>query len=98
MKKLTTQEVEKIAKLSRIKLTPAEVKKFTTQLTSILGYVEKINEIDTKNIEYKPYVGSVNPLREDIPSDCLTSEEAVGQSQLKKGKYFAVPRVIEEKS
>ena len=95
MTKLTKDQVKKIARLCRIKLTPEEIDKFTSQLTSILDYVQKINEVDTGKITFKSQTDLVNITREDTPGECLSSDEATGQSELKKGKYFAIPKILE---
>jgi aspartyl-tRNA(Asn)/glutamyl-tRNA(Gln) amidotransferase subunit C len=49
--KLTIEEVKKIASLARLRLTETELSKFQDQLSSILDYVVKLNEVDTKNVE-----------------------------------------------
>ena len=96
MTKLTKDQVKKIARLCRIKLTPEEIEKFTGQLTSILDYVQKINEVDTGKITFKSQTDLVNVTREDIPGKSLTSDEATSQSELKKGKYFVIPNIFEK--
>ena len=64
---LTTQEVKHIAHLARLGLTDQEVEKFTLQLSSILEYVEKLQEVDTKGIEPTAQVtGLENVMRPDL--------------------------------
>jgi aspartyl-tRNA(Asn)/glutamyl-tRNA(Gln) amidotransferase subunit C len=48
---ITRTDVEKIAELARLELTSEETDSFTEQLGSILGYIEKLNELDTADIE-----------------------------------------------
>jgi aspartyl-tRNA(Asn)/glutamyl-tRNA(Gln) amidotransferase subunit C len=48
---LTTDEVRHIAKLAKLKLSEEEIKKFTTQLSDILGFFEQLQEVDTENVE-----------------------------------------------
>lgn len=63
---LTKEEVVKIAKLARLSLNEAEIEKYSKDLNAILGYVEQLQELDTKNVE--PMIGAINhqkPLRED---------------------------------
>ena len=63
---LSKEGVEHVAKLARIELTDAEVKKFQKQLSDILGYIEKLNEADTENIEPTSHVaGLENVTKED---------------------------------
>ena len=64
--KLTLDEVQRVAVLARLRLTPKEQTQLTEQLDHILAYMEKLGELDTSNI--KPFshaVDAVNVLRED---------------------------------
>ncbi len=72
MTTLTTAQVLHIAKLARLELTSEEVNKMTKELSSILGYIEMLNEVDTSTVEPTAQVtGITNALREDtvIPSE-----------------------------
>lgn len=77
MAQLTDDDVRHIAKLARLKLSDAEVKKFTKEMDSILRYVEMLNEVNTENVEPTAQVtGLTNVFREDIvkPSEATTEE------------------------
>lgn len=64
--KLTKQQIEHVAKLARLGLTPKEVEKFQTQLSSILDYVEQLNEVNTDGVEPTAQVtGLTNVMRKD---------------------------------
>jgi len=95
MTKLTKKEVKKIASLAKIKLTDKEVEKFSKQLTSILDYVKKISEVDTKKINFKSHVDIENIFRDDVAAPSLSQEEAVSQAENKDG-YITIPRVLDE--
>lgn len=72
MSSLTKDQVRHIAKLARLQLTDAEVEKFAPQLTSILGYVDMLQEVDTSKVEATAQVtGLTSVFREDQvkPSD-----------------------------
>ncbi len=93
---LTRDDVLHIAKLSRIKLTDAEVEKFKDQLSAVLGYIDKLNEIDTSGIE--PTInttGIIDRMREDELKPSFTQEEALANSQQTYNGFFAVPNVFE---
>lgn len=63
---LTEKEVQHIAKLARLQLSKEEEKQYQSQLSSILDFVEQLNEVDTKNVEETSQVtGLVNHYRED---------------------------------
>lgn len=81
---LTIEEVRKIAKLARIKLSDDEVERFAGQLTNILEYVDILKEVDTENVEPTCQVtGLVNVMEEDVEKDYSVSrEEILGCSEL----------------
>ena len=84
MAALSDDDVRHIAKLARLKLTDSEVKKFSKELTSILDYIEVLNEVDTGNIEPTAQVtGLANTEREDeIRKSEATKEDLLGCSPL----------------
>lgn len=84
MTTLTEAQVRHIAKLARLKLSDAEVKKFSSELTKILEYIAVLNELDTGNVPPTAQVtGLQNVLREDVvkPSEAA-KEELLGCSPL----------------
>lgn len=77
MATLTEEQVRHIAKLARLRLSDAEVKKYSTELTKILGYIEILNELKTDDVGPTAQVtGLENVLREDIvkPSEALPED------------------------
>jgi len=84
MVNLHDDNVRHIAKLARLKLSEEEVQKFTKELSSILGYVEILNELDTENVEPTAQVtGLTNVFREDVVHESeATTEELLGCSPL----------------
>ncbi len=69
--KITCEEVEHIAELARTELTEEEKRKFSGELSDVLGYVKQLGEVDTKNIKPVSQVtGLVNVLRDDIIENC----------------------------
>ncbi len=94
-KKLTTEEVKHVAKLSRIELSDAEVGKFRGQLSKILQYIDKINEIDTEDVEPTWQVtGLKNVLREDRVDDCNCSDELIEAAPESEGRQIKVKSVL----
>lgn len=82
--KLTQDDVKKIAKLARVKLTPEEIERFTTQLTAILSYVELLGEVDTSGVpETSQVTGLTNVTRPDeIDHSLATPEELLSTTAL----------------
>ncbi|MDF1498390.1 MAG: Asp-tRNA(Asn)/Glu-tRNA(Gln) amidotransferase subunit GatC [Patescibacteria group bacterium] len=68
---LSIEEVEHIADLARIELTKDEKEKFSIELSAVLGYIEQLKEVDTKNVKPVSQVtGLENVFREDIIEGC----------------------------
>ncbi|MBU0981087.1 Asp-tRNA(Asn)/Glu-tRNA(Gln) amidotransferase subunit GatC [Patescibacteria group bacterium] len=95
--KLTKEEVEKLAHLARMKLTPEEVSKYSEQLTDILDYVQMLSELDTKGVpETSQVTGLSNVTREDeIKMDLCKPEELLKCSPLPvANRQIRVKRII----
>lgn len=92
---VTNKEVEHIAQLARLKFNDSEIEKFTDDLNEILGYVEKLNELDTENIEplSHPVEGS-NVFRADEVKGSIKTEEGLKNAPQASEEYFKVPKVI----
>lgn len=84
MATLSDQDVRHIAKLCRLNVSDDEVKKFSQELSSILSFVEKLQEVDTSNVEPTPNpTGMENSFREDaVVSDGPTTQELLDASAL----------------
>lgn len=88
--------IDYVAHLARIELTPQELERFSRQLQDILGFIDKLKELNTQEISPASHVLALtNVLREDLPAEGLTSEEALKNSPSRKGSFFSVPKVIE---
>ncbi len=97
--KIDAEQVRKVAKLSRLELTDAEVKEFTDQLSAILDYMEKMNELDTTGTE--PLAHSLpisNVFREDTVRESLGTERALANAPRRDGEFFKVPKILDDSS
>jgi aspartyl-tRNA(Asn)/glutamyl-tRNA(Gln) amidotransferase subunit C len=87
---LSTDEVRHIAKLARLRLTEEEVEKFSQELTSILQYVEMLQEVNTENVEETAQVtGLRSVFREDAPWNAEARENAGGLRPASRGELLA---------
>jgi len=87
--------VEKIAHLARLELTGEEKKAMIKDMNKILGFMDKLNEIDTTGVEPLVYMtNEVNNLREDVIKHEITHEEAMLNAPKQDGDYFLVAKVI----
>jgi len=88
--------VKYVAHLARIALTLDEEKKLAAQLGGILGYIEKLNELDVTNIEPTAHaVPLVNITRPDEVRPSLPHEEALRNAPRQANGLFIVPKIVE---
>lgn len=98
--KITRKDVEYVAALAHLELSPEETERMQQQLDSILEYVEKLNQLDTAQVEPMAQVlAEVRPdvaLRADEERPCLPHDEALAAAPDRDETYFKVPKVIEK--
>lgn len=90
---LTQTDLEKVAKLARLALTPEESSELTLEIEKIIGYFEQIKQLDLQDISPMTHAVSIKlPLRPDDinPTKCL-----IELLPYKKFSYFVVPAVLE---
>jgi len=96
---ITEKDVEKIAELASLELTEQEKKLFTTQLASIVTYVEKLSELDTADVPPMMHAGTDEDAdyaqRDDDVLPCLGQEVALANAPDPARGFFRVPKVIE---
>ena len=94
--KITPDVVSHIATLCRIGLSDEEHKLFTEQLNQILAYIDKLDKLNTENVEPTSHVLPIkNVLREDKVSPSLPAEKILANAPDKDKAFFKVPRIIE---
>jgi aspartyl-tRNA(Asn)/glutamyl-tRNA(Gln) amidotransferase subunit C len=97
--KIDKEQVRKVAKLSRLELTEAEIEEFTGQLSAILGYVEKMNELDTENVKPLAHCLPVhNVFRQDAVKPSIGTEKALANAPQRDGQFFKVPKILDDSS
>lgn len=99
MEKLTNNtkiDVAYVAKLARLALSREEIKRLGRQLNDILGYISKLNEINTETVEPTSHVLPLqNVERDDEVRPSLPIGETLKNAPSKEGNFFKVPKVIE---
>jgi aspartyl-tRNA(Asn)/glutamyl-tRNA(Gln) amidotransferase subunit C len=97
--KLTREEVARVAVLARLRLTAAEESEFTAQLEQILGYMDKLNEIDTNTVlpfSHRNWLGDlVENLREDKVANKPSTDALLANAPDRDGTFFKVPKILE---
>jgi aspartyl-tRNA(Asn)/glutamyl-tRNA(Gln) amidotransferase subunit C len=90
-------QVRKVAKLARLDLTDAEVAEFTGQLSAILDYVARMNELNTEGVEPLAHCLPIkNVFREDKGKESLGTEKTLANAPQRDGPFFKVPKILEE--
>ena len=93
---ITKKDVEHVATLARLQFDDEELDLFTHQLNDILGYFEKLQQVDTTNVEPSTHaVQLTNALREDIQKESLSAEKSLQNAPDSERSYFKVPKIIE---
>jgi aspartyl-tRNA(Asn)/glutamyl-tRNA(Gln) amidotransferase subunit C len=94
--RITREEVQRVALLARLRLTPQEESQLTEQLDHILGYMEKLAELDTSNVEpFSHAVDAVNVVREDIITNRPNADALLANAPDRDATNFKVPKIIE---
>ncbi len=89
-------DVSHVAKLANLELSKKEKEKFEKQLSSILSYVEKLNEVDTKDVlETSQVTGLENVTREDKIEPSLSQEETLSNVKSKQNGQIKVKAILE---
>ena len=97
--KIDQMLVRKVAKLARLALSDSEVAEFSRQLSSILEYVEKMNELDTEKVQPLAHCLPIsNCFREDVAAESLGTEKALANAPERDGDFFKVPKILDEAS
>jgi aspartyl-tRNA(Asn)/glutamyl-tRNA(Gln) amidotransferase subunit C len=97
--KIDQAQVRKVAKLARLDLNDSEIEQFTGQLSAIIEYVEKMNELDTENVEPLAHCLPINNcLREDVIKQSLGTEATLANAPARDGEFFKVPKILDDSS
>jgi aspartyl-tRNA(Asn)/glutamyl-tRNA(Gln) amidotransferase subunit C len=92
---VTKQEVEKIAELARLEFNENEIAHLTNEMNQILHHMDKLNELDTSNVEPLLHPIEVkNVFREDELKESINREDALKNAPEKDEEFFKVPKVI----
>lgn len=93
---LTEAEITKVAHLARLAIPPAELPAMTAEVNGILGWIEKLQAVNTDGVEPLVSVsGMTLPLREDVVTMGGQAAEIVKNSPETLENYFVVPKVVE---
>lgn len=93
---VSKQEIEHVAKLARLNLTEQEKDKFSNEMSGIITFVDKLNELDTTGVEPTAHVIPIqNVFREDNIEPSYNREKILQNAPSQKEGCFLVPKVVE---
>ena len=98
---VTREEIERVAELAHLNLTPEETGSMVHDLNAILDHIAQLEQLDTSKVEPLAQVSELNgageprSLREDVIRPSLDRAEVMSQSPDSSGSFFKVPKVIE---
>ena len=96
---ITEADVEKVAQLAHMEITPDELKVFAPQMADIVAYVEQLNALDTTDVQ--PSLGGLTPegeatdsARDDVMAPSLGQKTALAEAPDAASGHFRVPKVL----
>ena len=97
MKRISSDEVKKVAQLARLELNESEIQQHAGQLEKILDYIKQLEKINTENIPCTTRaIEVVNVFRKDEKKDFENSEELLDLAPSRENKFFKVPKIISD--
>lgn len=94
---INNELVDKLADLAKLEFDENSKKEIIKDLSRIISFVDKLNELDTKNVEPLIYMSDeVNVLREDEIKQEITQAESLKNAPKKDSDFFKVPKVIDK--
>jgi aspartyl-tRNA(Asn)/glutamyl-tRNA(Gln) amidotransferase subunit C len=95
-KRITIEQVRHVARLARLELNAAEEQSLQSDLSAILAYVDKLNQLNTDEVEPTTQVGeSGTPIRDDEITNRPAPEEMLANAPARSRNFFKVPKIIE---
>jgi aspartyl-tRNA(Asn)/glutamyl-tRNA(Gln) amidotransferase subunit C len=96
MSKITRQDVEYVAGLAQLALDEAAAERLVHEMGEILSYMDKLNELDTSNVEPMMHaLEMTNVFRDDAVDESLPREVALRTAPLSDDEYFLVPKILD---
>ena len=94
---ISREDVEHVARLARLALTPEELERMRAQLNAILVHIDALKAVNTDGVEPTSHaVPVVNVLREDEPRPSCPPDDMLRNAPDRAGQFFRVPRIIED--
>jgi aspartyl-tRNA(Asn)/glutamyl-tRNA(Gln) amidotransferase subunit C len=96
--KIDSKTVDKLADLAKLEYDEAGREEIVKDLNRIVGFIEKLNELDTSSVEPLIYLtDTTNVMRDDVVKQEITQQEALKNAPKKDSDYIKAPKVIDKK-
>jgi aspartyl-tRNA(Asn)/glutamyl-tRNA(Gln) amidotransferase subunit C len=94
--KITLEQVRHVARLARLRLSTDEEERLRADMDEMLAYVDKLNELDTKDVAPTAQVGEAGmPMRDDEVTNQPAADAMLANAPSRERNYFKVPKIIE---
>jgi aspartyl-tRNA(Asn)/glutamyl-tRNA(Gln) amidotransferase subunit C len=94
--KISLEQVRHVARLARLELSPNDEQRLRADMDEMLAYVDKLNELDTKDVAPTTQVGEAGtPMRDDEVTNPAAAEAMLANAPSRERGYFKVPKIIE---
>ena len=94
---ISNETIDKLADLAKLEFSGDEKEKLKDDLNKIISFIDKLNELDTQNVEPLIFMSNeVNMLRDDVVKQVITHEEAMKNATSKDSDYFRVTKFLEK--
>ena len=94
--KITLEQVRHVARLARLELSPQDEDRLRADMDEMLAYVDKLNELDTKDVPPTAQVGEAGtPMRDDVVTNDPAADAMLSNAPSRDRNYFKVPKIIE---
>lgn len=93
---LSKEEVQKVARLSSLDMSDEEMSRLAPELNNILGFIEKLGEVDTDNVEpLASPVDGIQPLRKDEVNDGAVQDKVLANAPEAQQGFYVVKKIVE---
>lgn len=94
--KITLEQVRHVALLARLELSPQDEERLRADMDEMLAYVDKLNELDTKNVAPTTQVGEAGmPMRDDEVTNQPAADAMLANAPARERGFFKVPKIID---
>ncbi len=94
--RISLEQVRHVARLARMALTPAEEQRLQIEMSEMLGYVDKLNQLNTEDVEPTAQVGEAgSTTRADEVTNSAAADAMLANAPAREGHFFKVPKIIE---